>query len=84
MEDLLDLTFELDNNNKIKINCSEDEYFTDLFKRIYSKENKDINDYIFFNESDIIKINEKLKINEINKEKKEINIPLIRFLSNRR
>ena len=74
MEDLLDLTFELDNNNKIKINCSEDEYFIELFKRIYSKENKDINDYIFFNESDIIKINEKLKINEINKEKKEINI----------
>ena len=50
MEDLLNLTFELDNSNKIKMNCSKDEYFTDLFKRIYLKENKDINDYIFFNE----------------------------------
>ena len=75
MEDLLNLTFELDNNNKIKMNCSKDEYFIDLFKRIYSKENKDINDYIFFNESDIININEKLKINAINNEKKEIKIP---------
>ena len=72
MEDLLNLTFELDNDNKIKMNCSKDEYFTDLFKRIYSKEN--INDYIFFNEADIININEKLKINEINNEKKEIKI----------
>ena len=72
MEDLLNLTFELDNGNKIKMNCSKDEFFTDLFKRIYSKEN--INDYIFFNESDIININEKLKINAINSEKKEIKI----------
>ena len=47
MEDLLNLTFELDNSNKIKMNCSKDENFSDLFKRIYSKEN--INDYIFFN-----------------------------------
>ena len=74
MEDLLNLTFELDNNNKIKMNCSKDEYFTDLFKRIYLKENKDINDYIFFNESDIININEKLKISAINNDKKEIKI----------
>ena len=72
MEDLLNLTFELDNSNKIKMNCSKDENFSDLFKRIYSKEN--INDYIFFNESDIIDIDEKLKINTINNEKKEIKI----------
>ena len=36
MEDLLNLTFELDNSNKIKMNCSKDENFSDLFKRIYS------------------------------------------------
>lgn len=70
MEDLLNLTFELDNSNKIKMNCSKDENFSDLFKRIYSKEN--INDYIFFNESDIIDIDEKLKINTINNEKKKL------------
>jgi hypothetical protein len=66
MDDILNLTVELDNNDRIKMNCSMDEYFTDLFKRIYSKENKDINDYIFFYESDIININKKLKINAIN------------------
>ena len=72
-DDLLNISFELD-NNLIKMNCTKNECFNELFKKIYIKENKDINDYIFFYESDIINANEKLKINSINKDKKEIKI----------
>ena len=67
MKDEVDLILKFD-NNEIKMKTNRDEILIELLKQICLKENKNINEYIFVHEDKKLIINEKMKINDFNKE----------------
>ena len=58
--------------NTIKIQCQRNDYMKDIFKRYLVKISKDINDVYFMCNGN--RINEELKVEEINNKDSEIKI----------
>ena len=76
MENEINITFDFE-KNEIKTKSPREECLINIIKKICSKENKDINDYEFFYKEEKIIIDEKIKIEDLDKENEEIKIKAI-------
>ena len=73
MEDEVDFILKFE-NKEIRMNSTRDGILLNLISTILSKENKNINDFIFFYEDEELKINRELKLEDLNKDSQEIKI----------
>ena len=71
MESEIDVIIEFE-NNEIKVKSIKDEYLINVVKKIFSEENKDIDNYLFFYKEGKIIIDDKIKIEYFNNDEIKI------------
>ena len=76
MEDEVDLLLKID-NNEIRTKALRDDNILKIIKTLFSKEDKNIEDFSFFYNGESLKLTKELKIEDLNKEIQEIKISAI-------